>query len=632
MEKSFTPPSLESQYNVIHVSNMPEGRIAEIQAAINEEGAYLGPVSRYDFGKMREGATQLEFADNTEYIKVMPTMVRVPANHPAYHREPAAALEKYSPLSQVGGGISSLRTLGFLDEIINGCLATPMGRHDERRQAQYHKAQRETQEKQQKQQRAEAAAAAVAELGTSNKDLADFLQVFADEADNTHIGYGKSKDYRPHMRDGGYGEHVRMVQNVGPRKTTYALSRCDVQLYRRPHAADEAYSITNMETGVELAFNYSNIAAIRQGDYDQFDWEGKLADGFTPADIAAIAGIGEDQYADDPITTLTRGGTLMIAELNTRKQLQRFDRLCGLGKAECLNAQVTFAPETMDEVMDVLTGYFSDNFLKRVHKIRLPEDMTPVSIILQQGSDYRLEHLLEGAAKLDEANQRTIFAAIQTISTRELNPGWDSYSPLYKLVTDAVKFNQEGGYTLRPSLELIKRLDCDRYDFVEALFKRAEGHYGEGSRINVRDPSKTVLHYQNFTINEDKARALAEIFEWQLMETVDVARDSYHIPDDIPPVEQIMELFRHQGFTEKGMRIVNRHPATQYRTDLTVANWGEICEVVSRCREQPISDEDRATIEKYRLPVDGIARIWKNAPGSTVEHVAEGLIQPRMLN
>jgi len=293
------------------------------------------------------------------------------------------------------------------------------------------------------------------------------------------------------------------------------------------------------------------------------------------------------------------------------------------------HARITFAPESAAKLVEYLGRSGSSYIAPGIHKVVTPED-TAVVVIDDDQNRFVLKNILETSAKWDDQTRRAVYGCIRTIDLTQPRDSWTRMHNIETLLWNAIHIDESGEATTTPSVELLRHLKSDRYDFMEAVYKAAGGLYLEtwtqkwGEERASRDTPRESL-------DEQQAYAYARLLEWPLMSVVESARDAMHIPDDIAPIEQIVMLMRQQGHIEKGMRLARQDVVIAHRPDITVPQWAEICMVIDRCRDAAISDSDRTTIERYGLSPDAIGRQLERGPGLTSEQIAEHLVRPTAL-
>lgn len=606
MAGEFTPPTLESQYRYIHPSNIGADRVAEMQRAIANEGVYEGEVTQFSG---LTGAVEVDEMPNG-FIRVMPDAILLPHDHPvrqAANRCPHTIQTSVTPRDLIRAITAGLEPTSAPASQV--ALSVEAHR-DTTREAN------------------EEAARVVAETGTSHEALADFLTAFTTAADESNIGYGFSDDCTYTQYCGIELMHLKMVESVAPSGADYALMRCDFQSRRRPAVPDEIYTVVNMQTGDEFRFAHSDVEHIRRGEYVRTDGRGGVRT-VDPREIAEFAGIVEKYGDDDPIIPLTRGSGVLTATLSTDEQIQRYERLYSLNETLREHARITFAPDSAEGLITYLGRSGSSYIAPGIHRVVAPEDTTVV-IIDDEQNRYVLKNILETSAKWDDRTRRDIFGCIRSIDLTQPRDAWTRMNNVETLLWDAIRIDEGGETSTTPSIELLRHLKCDRYDFMDAVYKAAGGLYVE-SWTQKWGEERATRNTPRESLDEQRARAYAEQLQWPLMGVVGAAREAMHIPDDISPAEQIVMLMKQQGHIEKGMRLTRHDTVMAHRPDISVAQWAEICIIIDRCRDAAISGSDRATIEGYRLNPDAIGRQLERGPGQTSEQVAEYLIRPAAL-
>jgi hypothetical protein len=580
---TFTPPSIESQYWSVHPSHIPPEQLEEMKRQISETGVYVGKITQ--FSGLTGAVEVIEPDSPGVHLRIMPGAIPVPVDHPSRQRSQevagfviGAALTPPQPMTIPGEQLNTARVAN------------------------------------------ERARQTVQELGTTHEALADFLEVFVAADKMGESGYARM------AYCGDDRVRVKFIEGAGQDETTYALIRDGI--YRGNHL----YTIVSMATGDQLSFVDSDVERIRTGNYVQPTSEGG-ASTIDLRSIAEVAGIINPYDESDPITSLTKDSA-SAATLKTDEQIQRFERLISLGSEAAKNAHVAFAPETAQEMLTFLGSFGAKRIASYIHEVIIPVDTAPVAIDDKENR-FVLSALLETTSKFGIETQRAIYGRISAIDVRSQKDNWSRANNIQKLIRDAVRFDQDGNHTEHPSFELIERLLCDRYDFLEAVYKAADGLYVECSS-HPADGSKPT-RFASENLNESKARTLAELLQGPLMDTVEEARSSLHIPDGISPADQIVLLLKGHGYTQKGVRLTRREDVAQVRPDITVPQWAEICMIIDRCRISytddgnrvvaDISDADRAVIESHGLNADAMRKYWKSAPGATTEGVAQHLLR-----
>jgi hypothetical protein len=590
MSKAYTPPSLESQYNHIHPSHISPERLDQIKHEIAEHGVYESEISP-SLPWLKGAVEVIEPGRPGGLLKIMSNLIEVPRNHPGRQLPPRPEASHIKQIEGVKGQTKVEIAIPEFSEAIR--IAGEYANH------------------------------AVEEMGTTHEALASFLQTFADAADKSHINnLGQSSDCTLIDYCGAGGMHTKYI-NAGKEETPYALLRGDMHGYRRPYVADEHYTIVNMHTGDELMFAYSDIENVRNGNYVQMRGDDNVR-AVNPYEIGQLAGVVNPYGEDDPITSLTIDGVIMAATLESAEQIERFERLVSLGSTPCQNAQITFAPKSAAEMMAYMGRSGSEWIAPKIDKVVAPTDST-CSVTISKENKYELQTLLQTAKHWDERTQEAIFQCIDSIELNLEGPtsDWERARNIEDLIQNAIHINEDGSYTTTPSLTLLKRLSSNRYDFLEAVYKASDGLYLESSSQAWGE--KKVTHKVSQRLDEQKASIYVEVLEHQLMETVDIVREALHIPEDLPPADQVVALLKNHPFIQRGMRLANRG-LIRARPDLKIPELAEITMVIDRCRDADISDTDRAIVENYGLNTDSIPRYMKRAPGSTAEQAAAAII------
>lgn len=447
-------------------------------------------------------------------------------------------------------------------------------------------------------------------------ELADFMQRFVDEADAHPLAsvFG-SKHY--------YSSQINLlpVRWVGGTSEVPDFALIRNAFGRRPQDPDEPLTILNMRSGRSARFVHSQIERVRQGQYS--------------GDLARVATLDREDIQNDPIVALTTAyategsnyiGPKQPLVLRNSEQVSRLTALLDVAHPALEGVPVILHAPSAKALVEYLTQYLGPTLHPHIRGVELPMDAVSLTVTATTRFSKFIKNLIETAPKV--AGETHLSDCIDMIDLNGQEE-WDVSFGVRLLLENAVTAHEDGTYETNAMADLFRRVAYRPYDALKAIYGAAEGSYMLSTSSSGSLESNTVIRKWE-SLDENKATLYAQVFEDMLMPSVEDARQALHIPKNIPPTEQIMQLLKKHYLIETGRRITEQATTRVVQPAMTAPQWGEVYNIIDRTGDADFSVGDQETLQKYGLDVEALRQCVINQanifPETVIRAYLEGAV------